>query len=80
MTDSPTPPTEEHPETLSVDEMADRFRAARRRRAELAEEDQAEKRIEEDMVWALHKGRTWAEVGRILGFSGSRAEAIARRR
>ncbi|GAA3384451.1 hypothetical protein [Streptomyces racemochromogenes] len=80
MTDSPTPPSEEQAEPLSAEEMAARFRAARLRRAELAEEDRVQKQIEEAMVWGLHEGRSWAEVGRILGFSGSRAEAIARRR
>ncbi|OLZ72543.1 hypothetical protein AVW11_03895 [Streptomyces amritsarensis] len=77
MTDTPiedaaTPP--------SVEDLAERFRIARARRAEIALEDRSLKAVEKDVVWTLYEGRTWKQVGEILGFTGSRAEAIARSR
>jgi DNA-directed RNA polymerase specialized sigma subunit len=80
MTDSPTPHAEDTSQPASVDELAAQFQAAREERAEIAERDAALKRREQEIVWLLYEGRTWAEVGKILGFTGSRAEAIARRR
>jgi hypothetical protein len=69
--------------TVAVTAIADpveRFQKARDLRTELADADRALLDIQRDVVWSLYEGRTWAEVGRMLGFSGSRAEAIARGR
>jgi hypothetical protein len=77
MTDTPTEDAATQP---SVEDLAERFRTARARRAEIALEDRSLKAVEKDVVWTLYEGRTWKQVGEILGFSGSRAEAIARSR
>ncbi|MFD6180091.1 hypothetical protein [Streptomyces goshikiensis] len=74
------PPTEDATTNRSVEELAARFREARARRAEIANEDRRLKEIEQEVANALHVERSWKQVGAILGFSGSRAEAIARGR
>ncbi|ARX81556.1 hypothetical protein SMD44_00954 [Streptomyces alboflavus] len=56
------------------------FRATREVRAQLNAGDRRLIEHEKRMVWLLREGRTWEEVGEMLGFSGSRAEAIARGR
>lgn len=67
-------------QVAEVTDPAERFRAARDKRAAITEADRRLTEIEKAVVWELYEGRTWAEVGQILGFSGSRAEAIARGR
>jgi hypothetical protein len=69
--------------TVTVTAIADpveRFQKARDLRTELAGADRALLDVQRSVVWSLYEGRTWAEVGALLGFSGSRAEAIARGR
>ncbi|MBT2467818.1 hypothetical protein J7E97_08015 [Streptomyces sp. ISL-66] len=77
MTDTPTEDASTQP---LVENLAERFRTTRARRAEIALEDRSLKAIEKEIVWILYEGRTWKQVGELLGFSGSRAEAIARSR
>ncbi|MFI2349724.1 hypothetical protein ACH492_22255 [Streptomyces sp. NPDC019443] len=67
-------------QVAAVADPVERFRAARERRAAITQADRELTEIEKAVVWELYEGRTWAEVGKILGFSGSRAEAIARGR
>ncbi|WP_189764667.1 hypothetical protein [Streptomyces xanthochromogenes] len=67
-------------EAAEVADLVERFRAARRLRARISATDRGAMEIEQGVVWALHEGRSWADVGDLLGFSGSRAEAIARGR
>lgn len=64
----------------AIDDPVERFKKARDLRTELADADRALLDIQRDVVWTLYEGRTWADVGKLLGFSGSRAEAIARGR
>jgi hypothetical protein len=58
----------------------ERFEAAKNERAKHNAADRALMEIQKAVVWELYEGRTWAEVGDLLGFSGSRAEALARGR
>lgn len=67
-------------EVKAIENLIERFHRARDRRADLSAGDQALMEIQRATVWELHDGRSWAEVGELLGFSGSRAEAIARGR
>ena len=64
----------------AIDDPVERFQKARDLRTELADADRTLLDIQRDVVWSLYEGRTWSEVGKLLGFSGSRAEAIARGR
>ncbi|MFE4671081.1 hypothetical protein [Streptomyces sp. NPDC056723] len=67
-------------EVKAVDDLVERFQKARTLRTEIGAGDQALMEIQRAAVWALHEGRSWSQVGELLGFSGSRAEAIARGR
>ncbi|MGW8679615.1 hypothetical protein ACWGNN_00850 [Streptomyces sp. NPDC055817] len=67
-------------EVKAIDDPVERFQQARTLRTEMGAGDQALMEIQRAAVWALHEGRSWAQVGELLGFSGSRAEAIARGR
>lgn len=58
----------------------ERFAVARDERAKHGAADRALMEIQKAVVWELYEGRTWAQVGDLLGFSGSRAEALARGR
>jgi hypothetical protein len=60
----------------------ERFEAAKIERSKHGAADRALMEIQKAVVWELYEpeGRTWADVGKLLGFSGSRAEAIARGR
>lgn len=62
----------------AVDDPVERYHAARRERALIAEGDARLKVIQREVVVLLREGRTWSQVGELLGISGSRAEAIAR--
>lgn len=64
----------------SIDDLAERYQAARRVRAHLDEGNQALKEIQQAVAKDLKPGRTWAQVGQLLGVSGSRAEALAKDR
>lgn len=64
----------------AIEDLVERFRAARELRDEIGDADRSLMEIQRSTVWQLHEGRSWAEVGELLGFSGSRAEAIARGR
>lgn len=57
-----------------------RFHAAREIRQQFASEDDQLRQRQQTLVQRLKEGRTWAQVGKILGFSGSRAEAFAKGR
>lgn len=63
-----------------VDDPIERFRAARTLRTQIGDADHTLLEIQRAAVWTLYDGRSWAQVGELLGFSGSRAEAIARGR
>lgn len=67
-------------EVLATGDLIERYMAARENRAEIAASDRRHMEIQRDVVWKLYEGRTWAEVGKLLHISGSRAEAIARGR
>lgn len=67
-------------EVAAIDDPAERYWKARDTRSKLTNGDRQLLHIQQAAVNDLHEGRTWAEVGRILGFSGSRAEAIAKGR
>lgn len=81
MTDALTDSIETAIESVAaIDDPAERFEKARETRAKLADGDRQLRSIEQGTANDLHEGRSWAEVGRILGLSGSRAEAIAKGR
>lgn len=64
----------------AIDDPAERYQLARETRVKLTDGDRALLEIQQAAAWNLYEGRTWAEVGEILGVSGSRAEAIAKGR
>lgn len=64
----------------AIEDPVERFQKARDLRTEIADTDRTLLDIQRNVVWSLYEGRTWAEVGALLGFSGSRAEAMARGR
>ncbi|KOU30194.1 hypothetical protein ADK53_28670 [Streptomyces sp. WM6373] len=81
MTDSMTAAIEDATAAVAaIEDPVARFEAARVERATLATGDRLLLAIQREIVRDLHEGRSWAEVGALLGFSGSRAEAIARER
>jgi hypothetical protein len=81
MTDATTTAIEEATTTVAaIEDPVIRFEAARTERAKYAAGDRAMLEIQREIVRGLHEDRSWAEVGALLGFSGSRAEAIARGR
>lgn len=65
-------------EVAAHEDPVERYHAAREARALIRENgDQALHAIQKAVVQELRSGRTWAEVGKLLGTSGSRAEALA---
>lgn len=65
----------------AIKDPAERFRAARDRREEIGDGDQALLNVQRAAIWDLYETKSsWRQVGEELGFSGSRAEAIARGR
>ncbi|MFE2047958.1 hypothetical protein ACFXAS_05585 [Streptomyces sp. NPDC059459] len=59
----------------SVDDLVERYRHIK------AIEDQFEtdmKRLKADVTRSLYEGRTWAQVGELIGVTGARAEQISR--
>lgn len=81
MTDSMTAAIEDATAAVAaIEDPVARFEAARLERATLAAADRALLAIQREIVRGLHEEHSWAQVGELLGFSGSRAEAIARER
>jgi hypothetical protein len=64
----------------AIDDPAERYKAARETRAKLAAGDRQLMKMQKSIANDLHEEHTWEEVGAILGFSGSRAEAVAKGR
>lgn len=64
----------------AIDDPVECYKAARQERARIGSGDRRLMEIQKIRVWQLYEGRSWAEVGELLGISGSRAEAIARGR
>lgn len=64
----------------AVADPVERFSAGRKLRSELNDGDRRVMRIQQSAVEELKQGRTWAQVGEILGVTGSRAEQIAKGR
>jgi DNA-directed RNA polymerase specialized sigma subunit len=64
----------------AIGDPVERYQQAREERVKLGTGDRTLMEIQQAVVLVLREGRTWAEVGEILGISGSRAEAIAKGR
>lgn len=65
-------------EVAAREDLIERYHAAREARAQTRTNfDQPLHEIQRAVVRELRPGRTWAEVGRLLGTSGSWAEALA---
>lgn len=67
-------------EVAAITDPIERYYAARKCRATLASGDRELKDLQQDIANHLKAGRTWAEVGELLGVTGSRAEALAKGR
>jgi hypothetical protein len=65
-------------EVAAHEDLIERYHAAREARAQTKVTfDQPLHEIQRAVVRELRPGRTWAEVGRMIGTSGSWAEALA---
>ncbi|WP_420032275.1 hypothetical protein ACN2WE_05275 [Streptomyces sp. cg28] len=65
-------------EVAACEDIVARYHAARVARAKTMETfDRPLHEIQREAVQLLRPGRTWAEVGRLIGASGSWAEALA---
>lgn len=81
MTDALTTAIEDAIEDVAATaDPVERYRQARILRAELIDGDHKLKAIQQAVALDLKTGRTWAQVGKALGVSGSRAEALAKGR
>lgn len=67
-------------EVRAIVDPIEQFRAAKGRRETMAGSDKRLAAILREVVIELKDGRSWREVGELLGFSGARAEAIAKGR
>ncbi|MFV8127513.1 hypothetical protein [Streptomyces syringium] len=67
-------------EVAAIPDLVERYQAARSTRGQLSEGDRALKLVQQEIARLLKPGKTWAEVGKILGVTGSRAEQIAKGR
>jgi hypothetical protein len=67
-------------EVAAVEDLVERYEAARRARVLLKDGDRNLMLIQQEVAEALKPGRTWAEVGTMLGVTGSRAEQVAKSR
>lgn len=67
-------------EVAAVEDLVERYEAARQARALVKDGDRNLMLIQQEVANALKPGNTWAEVGRMLGITGSRAEQVARGR
>lgn len=64
----------------TIEDPVERYQEARRVRTQLHEGDRELMLIQQQVAESLKSGRTWAEVGAMLGVTGSRAEQIAKGR
>jgi hypothetical protein len=67
-------------DVAAIPDLVERYQEARRRRTELGETDRELMLVQQAVAEELKEGRTWADVGRLLGVTGSRAEQIAKGR
>lgn len=67
-------------EVAAIEDLVERYEAARQARALVKDGDRTLMLIQQEVANALKPGITWAEVGRMLGITGSRAEQVARGR
>jgi hypothetical protein len=67
-------------EVAAVENLVERYEKARTARDSLRDGDRDFMLIQQDVVNQLRPGRTWAEVGSMLGITGSRAEQVAKGR
>lgn len=81
MTDALTEAIEARFEDIeATEDPVERFRMGRELRAKCADAEQRVIRIEQVIAAELKEGRTWLDVGKLLGVTGSRAEQIAKGR
>jgi len=81
MTDALTTAIETVTEQVAaISDPIERYETARRVREELGHGDRQLMLIQQEVASGLKSDRTWAEVGDLLGVTGSRAEQIARER
>lgn len=66
----------------TTDDLGECYETVRRLRAQLGDTDRRLTSLQRRIVLRLRgdNERTWAEIGTIIGTSGSRAEAIAKER
>lgn len=62
----------------SIDDPVERYRVSRELRLELDRGSSALKATQAAIANELKAGRSWREVGELMGVSGSRAEQISR--
>jgi NADH:ubiquinone oxidoreductase subunit E len=67
-------------EVAAVEDLVERYEAARQARALMKDGDRVLMLIQQEVAESLKPGRTWAEVGTMLGVTGSRAEQVAKGR
>jgi hypothetical protein len=67
-------------ELAAIPDLVERYHAVREVRVLLAEGDARLKSLQRLIANDLKVDRTWAQVGEMLGVSGSRAEALAKGR
>lgn len=78
MTDALTTTIETATERVAaIADPVERYNAAREIRGQIADGDRELRLIQQRTVKSLKTDRTWAEVGRMIGVSGSRAEQLA---
>lgn len=81
MTDALTAAIETVTEQVAaISDPIERYQAARKIRVQLGDGDRTLMSIQQKVAAGLKPGRTWAEVGDLLGVTGSRAEQIAKER
>lgn len=81
MTEALTPAIEAAADGLAaISDPVERYKETRKVRAELAQGDATFRAVEQRTVSEIKEGRSWREVGELLGVSGSRAEQIAKGR
>ncbi|MFF2184589.1 hypothetical protein [Streptomyces sp. NPDC058155] len=78
MTDALTTTIETATEHVAgIADPVERYQAARAVRSQLGTGDRALRLIQQEIIQSLKPTRTWAEVGKMIGVSGSRAEQLA---
>lgn len=58
-----------------IDDDVERYQAVKELEVRL---DQSLKEVKAEVAQNLHEGRSWDQVGKLLGVTGSRAEQISR--